>query len=226
MGRGPAEITTLLDLHDWPAGMRVIASKERPHQGAQLTLTDTGGHRVTCFSTNDPSSDLPALEARHRQRARCEDRITDAKDTGAGEPALRRCRFQRHLDPVRPARHGPHHLSPATRPPRHLARRTAQDPAAETLRHRRPPHQRRTPPDHRPRPGLAMGRHRPGRPHPTRRTRPTRTRLTPRQAPNRRRPEPRRPPPMPTGQTTTPPRTHPWKIKNPPKSTTPTKWLG
>ena len=30
----------LLDLGDWPAGKRVIARKERPHPGAQLTLTD------------------------------------------------------------------------------------------------------------------------------------------------------------------------------------------
>ena len=81
-GAWVAEITTLLDLGDWPAGMRVIARKERPHPGAQLTLTDTDGHRVTCFATNDPSPDLPALEVRHRQRARCEDRIKDAKDTG------------------------------------------------------------------------------------------------------------------------------------------------
>ncbi len=63
--------------------MRVIARKERPHPGAQLTLTDVDGHRVTCFATNDASEDIAALEARHRQRARCEDRIADAKDTGA-----------------------------------------------------------------------------------------------------------------------------------------------
>lgn len=81
-GAWVTEITPLLDLHDWPTGMRVIARKERPHPGAQLTLTDVDGHRVTCFATNDTSSDLPALEARHRQRARCEDRIKDAKDTG------------------------------------------------------------------------------------------------------------------------------------------------
>ena len=81
-GAWVAEITGLLDLRDWPAGMRVVARKERAHPGAQLTLTDTGGHRVTCFATNDPSPGLPALEARHRQRARCEDRIKDAKDTG------------------------------------------------------------------------------------------------------------------------------------------------
>ncbi len=78
-GAWGAEITGLLD---WPAGMRVVARKERPHPGAQLTLTDVDGHRVTCFATNDPSPDLPALEARHRQRALCEDRIKDTKDTG------------------------------------------------------------------------------------------------------------------------------------------------
>ena len=88
-GAWVAEITGLLDLgdwpagmRDWPAGMRGVARKERAHPGAQLTLTDTGGHRVTCFATNDPSPGLPALESRHRQRARCEDRIKDAKDTG------------------------------------------------------------------------------------------------------------------------------------------------
>jgi hypothetical protein len=81
-GAWVTEITHLLDLSTWPAGMRVIARKERPHPGAQLTLTDLDGHRVTCLATNDTSTDLPALEARHRQRARCEDRIRDAKDTG------------------------------------------------------------------------------------------------------------------------------------------------
>lgn len=81
-GAWVTEITDQLDLADWPAGMRVIARKERPHPGAQLTLTDVDGHRVTCFATNDTSTDLPALESRHRQRARCEDRIRDAKNTG------------------------------------------------------------------------------------------------------------------------------------------------
>jgi hypothetical protein len=82
-GAWVTEITGLLDLADYPARMRVIARKERPHPGAQLTLTDVDGHRVTCFATNDTSTDLAALEARHRARARCEDRIRDAKDTGA-----------------------------------------------------------------------------------------------------------------------------------------------
>jgi hypothetical protein len=46
-GARVAEITGLLDLSGWPAGMRVIARKERPHPGAQLRLTDVDGNRVT-----------------------------------------------------------------------------------------------------------------------------------------------------------------------------------
>lgn len=69
---------------DWPAGMRVIARRERPHPGAQLRLTDSDGWRITCFATNTrgPGWTLPALEVRHRQRARAEDRIRGLKDTG------------------------------------------------------------------------------------------------------------------------------------------------
>jgi hypothetical protein len=69
---------------DWPAGMRVIARRERPHPGAQLRLTDHNGWRITCFATNTrgPGWTLPVVEVRHRQRARCEDRIRSAKDTG------------------------------------------------------------------------------------------------------------------------------------------------
>lgn len=68
----------------WPEGMRVIARRERPHPGAQLRLTDHNGWRVTCFATNTkgPGWTLAALEVRHRQRARCEDRIRGLKDTG------------------------------------------------------------------------------------------------------------------------------------------------
>lgn len=69
---------------DWPAGMRVIARRERPHPGAPLRLTDHNGWRITCFATNThgPGWTLPVLEVRHRQRARCEDRIRCLKDTG------------------------------------------------------------------------------------------------------------------------------------------------
>ena len=81
-GAWVAEITGMLDLSSWPAGMRVIVRKERPHPGAQLRFTDIDGHRFTCFATSTKSGQLADLELRHRLRARCEDRIRNAKDTG------------------------------------------------------------------------------------------------------------------------------------------------
>jgi hypothetical protein len=81
-GAWVAELTGLLDLTSWPTGMRVIVRKERPHPGAQLRFTDLGGHRFTCFATSALTGQLADLELRHRRRARCEDRIRCAKDTG------------------------------------------------------------------------------------------------------------------------------------------------
>jgi Transposase DDE domain group 1 len=85
-GAHVAEVTDLLDLHSWPAGMRVVVRRERPHPGAQLRITDANGWRVTAFATNTrpggPGTQLPDLELRHRRRARAEDRIRSAKDTG------------------------------------------------------------------------------------------------------------------------------------------------
>jgi hypothetical protein len=81
-GAWVAELTGLLDLPDWPEGIRVIVRKERPHPGAQLRFTDIGGHRFTCFATDAKDGQLADLELRHRRRARCEDRIRAAKDTG------------------------------------------------------------------------------------------------------------------------------------------------
>jgi Transposase DDE domain group 1 len=81
-GAWVAELTGLLDLAGWPAGMRVIVRRERPHPGAQLRFTDINGHRFTAFATDARRGQLADLELRHRSRARCEDRIRNAKDTG------------------------------------------------------------------------------------------------------------------------------------------------
>ena len=81
-GAWVADITGMLNLSSWPAGMRVIVRKERPHPGAQLRFTDIDGHRFTCFDTDAKRGQLADLELRHRRRARCEDRIRCAKDTG------------------------------------------------------------------------------------------------------------------------------------------------
>jgi hypothetical protein len=81
-GARVAELTGLLDLHGWPKGLRVIVRRERPHPGAQLRFTDIDGHRFTAFATSTRHGQLADLELRHRRRARCEDRIRCAKDTG------------------------------------------------------------------------------------------------------------------------------------------------
>ena len=81
-GAWVAELTGLLDLDGWPSSLRVICRKERPHPGAQLRITDVDGHRITAFATNTRTGQLADLELRHRRRARCEDRIRLAKDTG------------------------------------------------------------------------------------------------------------------------------------------------
>jgi hypothetical protein len=81
-GAWVADITGLLDLSSWPAGMRVIVRKERPHPGAQLRFTDLDGHRFTAFATDARKVQLADLKLRHRRRVRCEDRIRCAKDTG------------------------------------------------------------------------------------------------------------------------------------------------
>ena len=109
-GAWVAELTDLLNLTGWPAGMRVIVRKERPHPGAQLRITDVDGHRVTAFVTNTTRGQLADLELRHRRRARCEDRIRNAKDTGLTQPPAARLRPEPDL--VRHRRPGlrPHRL--------------------------------------------------------------------------------------------------------------------
>jgi len=84
-GAEVAELTGLLPEltgRGWPAGMRVIARRERPHPGAQLRLTDADGGRITIFATNSAGGQLADLEVRHRLRARAEDRIRVLKDSG------------------------------------------------------------------------------------------------------------------------------------------------
>ena len=82
-----AEITSLVDLSAWPDGSRLIVRKERPHPGAQLSVfDDVEGMRHTAFLTDTApgivAGQIAGLELRHRQHARVEDRIRQAKATG------------------------------------------------------------------------------------------------------------------------------------------------
>jgi hypothetical protein len=75
-------------LKSWPAEMRVIVRRERPHPGAQLSLfEEADGYRYQLFATNTPVQpgrlgQIAFLEARHRAHARVEDTIRNAKNTG------------------------------------------------------------------------------------------------------------------------------------------------
>jgi hypothetical protein len=82
-----AEITHLVrDVFDstraWPSGLRMIARREQPHSGAQLTFTDVDGHRYQVFLTDLGDTDIAYLEALYRGRGRVERQICDTKATG------------------------------------------------------------------------------------------------------------------------------------------------
>jgi hypothetical protein len=73
--------------HAGPGGLAEGDAGHRPqgtpHPGAQLRFTGIDGHRFTGFATSTKGGQLADLELRrHRRRARCEDRIRCAKDTG------------------------------------------------------------------------------------------------------------------------------------------------
>jgi DDE family transposase len=80
------EVTGMLDLAAWPEDSREFLRAERPHPGAQLRFTDADGHRITAFITDIPDRIIAGqgagLELHHRQHARVEDRIREAKNTG------------------------------------------------------------------------------------------------------------------------------------------------
>jgi len=82
-----AEITDLVgDVFDstraWPPGLRMIARRELPHPGAQLTFCDVDGHRYQVFVTDLADADIAYLEALYRGRGRVERQICDTKATG------------------------------------------------------------------------------------------------------------------------------------------------
>lgn len=66
----------------WPSGLRMIARRELPHPGAQLTFTHVDGHRYQVFVTDLPDPDIAYLEALYRGRGRAERQICDTKATG------------------------------------------------------------------------------------------------------------------------------------------------
>jgi Transposase DDE domain group 1 len=81
--REGAWVTELdVDLAAWPEGTRAICRRERPHPGAQLSFSDSGGHRFQVMLTNQAGRRIARLEQVHRQRAAIEDAIRCAKASG------------------------------------------------------------------------------------------------------------------------------------------------
>jgi hypothetical protein len=92
---GLVELTALLreqpdgdQLATWPTDLRIIARREKPHPGAQLSLFEQlDGWRYQLIATNTPNTGgntAQYLEARHRPHARVEDTIRTGKQTGLG----------------------------------------------------------------------------------------------------------------------------------------------
>ena len=83
-----AELTGLLAdpvESGWPAGMRVVVRRERPHPGAQISVFEAhDGWRYQALATDTPTGQLAWLEARHRAHARVEDKIKNIKQAGLG----------------------------------------------------------------------------------------------------------------------------------------------
>ncbi|GAA1929424.1 hypothetical protein GCM10009716_41370 [Streptomyces sodiiphilus] len=87
-GAEVAELTGPADLTGYPDGTRIIVRRERPHPGAQLSLSDQDeGMRHQVFLTDMPvtgGGSTQHLEVRHRAHARIEDHIRCGKTTGFG----------------------------------------------------------------------------------------------------------------------------------------------
>jgi hypothetical protein len=89
-GAWVTELTDLIDFDRWPEHTRVIARRERPRPGAQLSLFDTAeGFRHQIFITDQPDRDIAKLELRHRHRAHIENRIRAENSFGHPEQAFR-----------------------------------------------------------------------------------------------------------------------------------------
>lgn len=65
------------------AGLRDRGERvNHKHVARVMRKFGTDGMRLTCFATNTTHAPIAALELRHRQRPRAEDRIRAARDTG------------------------------------------------------------------------------------------------------------------------------------------------
>lgn len=75
------EVTDLVDLSDWPEGIRLIIRREPLHPGAQHSLLPDLEYRFWGHYT-DQEGDAPELDRLMRAHAHCEDHIQSLKDSG------------------------------------------------------------------------------------------------------------------------------------------------
>lgn len=79
------DASKVLVLKNYPAGTRIYLRAEPLHSGAKANLFDIAGNRITAFLTNAPRYNPAFLDARHRARGRCENRIKTLKACGLGK---------------------------------------------------------------------------------------------------------------------------------------------
>ena len=79
------DASQVLKLKNYPAGTRIYLRAEPLHPGAKASLFDIDGNRITAFLTNAPRYNVAFLDARHRARGRCENRIKTLKACGLGK---------------------------------------------------------------------------------------------------------------------------------------------
>ncbi len=188
------EITGMLDLATWPAGMRVLVRREHPHPGAALSLFEhADGWRYQAVATNTPvakGGQVDFLEARHRAHAMHQQgREPDPACQGLrpGPVPFPRVRHQPGLDHRDLHRRRPRCMAAAPGPARRVEGLRAESVAVPIPARPRPPHPQQPTPTSPLPPDLALGQrdrhhtHRHPRPDPAADLRPRPPHVRPRQ---------------------------------------------
>jgi hypothetical protein len=131
--RSPAWLTYPPD----PRGSRLIARRERPHPGAQLSFTDHDGYRFQAILTDQTDTDIAVLECRHRQHATSRTASATTKTPACRSSRSKRAERAPALPHQRAQDHDQPHPATSDRPP---ARQTVtrSHPPAPTARSRLP----------------------------------------------------------------------------------------
>lgn len=83
---GQRDNAWVIELSSYPPGTRIYLRAGSLHPGAKANVSDTNGNRRTAFLTNSPRFNLAFLDARHRARGRCENRVKTLKNAGLKKP--------------------------------------------------------------------------------------------------------------------------------------------